>query len=58
MSPDEIVDQVRAARAHLLQEAVGDLDALFDRLAKLESEEEREVVQRPPRRPRGENEVA
>jgi hypothetical protein len=58
MPRDEIVEEVRTARARLLQQAGGDLDSLFERLAKLEAEEEREIVVRPPRRPRGENEVA
>jgi hypothetical protein len=58
MPRDEIVEEVRTARARLLQQAGGDLDSLFERLAKLEAEEEREIVVRPPRRPRGEYEVA
>lgn len=59
MPKDEIIEEVRAARARLLEEAGGDLDALFVKLKKLESQEKRPMVVLPPRRPaEKKNEVA
>ena len=59
MARDEIIEEVRAARARLLQAAGGDLDALFAKLRELEAEEKRNVVVLPPRRPaKKKNDVA
>jgi len=58
MHRDEIIDEVRAARAHLLESAGGDLEALFAKLKELEEQENREVVVLPPRKPPQRNEVA
>ncbi len=44
MQRDEIIDEVRAARARLLDAAGGDLDALFAELKRLETQENRTVV--------------
>lgn len=58
MHRDEIIDEVRAARARLLESAGGDLDSLFAKLKALEEQEEREVVVLPPRKPAKKNDVA
>ncbi len=59
MRQDEIIDEVRAARAKLLEECGGDLALLFARLQELEAKEGRQVVVGKPRRVvRPKNDVA
>ena len=58
MHRDEIIDEVRAVRARLLEAAGGDLEALFAKLKELEAEEQGPVVVLPPRRPTQKNDVA
>lgn len=51
MSTDPIVDEVRVARAALLQAAGGTLDGLFDLLTRQEAAAGRTAVSLPPKRP-------
>jgi len=51
MVPDEIVEEVRRARARLLERAGGDLDRLAALLQRAEAEEPRGTVDLPPRPP-------
>jgi hypothetical protein len=56
MTTDRIVDEVRAARAALLQAAGGTLDGLLDFLTRQEAAAGRAPVSLPPKRP-GDHEV-
>ena len=51
MTTDRIVDEVRAARAALLQAAGGTLDGLLDFLTRQEAAAGRTAVSLSPKRP-------
>ena len=51
MTTDHIVDEVRAARAALLQTAGGTLEGLFDLLTRREAAAGRKPVSLPAKRP-------
>ena len=53
MSREELIDEVRAARARLLEEAGGSIQALCELLRERETRSKEQVIQPPPR-PRGE----
>ena len=54
---DEIIDEIHAVRAGLLEAAGGDLETLFADLKEHEAKEKRPVVVLPPRRPAKQNDV-
>jgi hypothetical protein len=59
MGRDEIVEEVRAIRKRLFDEAGGHLDGLFAKLKEWEAKRKERVVSLPPRRPRkGKDEAA
>lgn len=51
MAGDEIVEEVRAVRQQIFQQAGGTLEGLFAMLKELESKEHGKLVSYPPRKP-------
>ncbi len=59
MARDEIVEEVRAIRKRLLEEAGGTLEGLIAKIKEEEAKSGRKLVSLPPRRPRpGRSEAA
>ncbi len=51
MARDEIVEEVRAIRKRLLEEAGGTLEGLIAKIREEEAKEKSRLVTLPPRRP-------
>lgn len=49
MSREDLINEVRALRARLLDEAGGSIHALCERLRVLEAQSKERVIQPPPR---------
>jgi len=58
MARDEIVEEVRAIRKRLLEEAGGTLEGLVAKIREEEAKRGAQLVSLPPRRPWGDKEEA